>query len=625
MDSKIKQIQNIFISILVGVSSLYGFIFILLPYIESIAISNLYKNFLISVGYSFLLMILFYINVNGIMKMKELSLILKTKDTKLNNLYKIIDANIISTVTDLEGNIIETTSAFLKTYNYKSEEIIGKSNNIVKSNKVPIEIYVDLLETISKGEIWNGELLNITKNGQEIWINSTIFPEYDIENNIMRFRSISHNINEQKRANYLLENDALTGLPNKSAFEKSLKHAINLAERLKNKLVVIFIDIDNFKDINEQYSYHGGDRVLLEITKRLKGTLRQGDILSRYSGDEFVILVENTTDYDTLLLTESILDSIKQPIKMNKDDVTLSVSMGLALYPENGTSVFSLIKNADSAMIHVKNNGKNHYRFFDENIAKQYQKRIAIENAINKSLKNEGFVIFYQPKYDIKSKRIIGAEALIKMKDNTFTPTEFIAVAEECDKVKDITKYVIKHIINDIKYINNLIDESFNISINLSFNDVKDDEVLNYLISEFKLNDLNTSKIGIELTEYALMKNVSQTIYILKEFQNNNIEVSIDDFGTGYSSMSYLKLLPVDVIKIDKSFIDNIVTDIKDKHIVTAMINLSKSLNLDIIVEGIETIDQEDLLFKLGCNKGQGYLFAKPLTIEDFKNKLINN
>lgn len=275
-------------------------------------------------------------------------------------------------------------------------------------------------------------------------------------------------------------------------------------------------------------------------------------------------------------------------------------------------------------MINVKNNGKNHYRFFDENIAKQYQKRIAIENAINKSLENNGFILYYQPKYDIKSKKIIGAEALIKMKDNTFTPTEFISVAEECEKVKDITKYVIKHIIDDIKIINDFIDDKFNISINLSFNDVKDDEILNYLISEFKFNKIETSKIGIELTEYALMKNVNQTIEILKEFQNNNIEVSIDDFGTGYSSMSYLKLLPVDVIKIDKSFIDNIVIDIKDEHIVTAMINLSKLLNLDIIVEGIETLEQEELLYKLGCSKGQGYLFAKPLTIEDFKNKLIN-
>lgn len=631
--SKLKiEIDNVYGSLIVGFFSLIVFLFIFLPTIETILISPeslekyiMIRNYSLSFISCIFFVVILYILKHNFKIEKELNNSLKTKEKELKVLTNIVDKNIISTVTDINGKILEVTQSFLDIYEYSLEEVIGSSHNIIKSYKMPKEIYFDLWYNISAGNIWECELLNSSKSGKEVWIDTTIIPEYDDNNNIIKFRSISHNITDQKTANYLLEYDPLTNLPNKLSFDKLLNHAINVAKKNDTKLAIVFIDIDNFKNVNEKYGYFGGDEVLKIITKRLKSIIHNGDVLSRYSGDEFILLVENIKNNEIVKYIDDINSIISQSICMQDGHkISLSTSIGVSIYPENGEKSSDLIKNADSAMLNVKDNGKNDFKFYNDEISKFYKKRILIEHTLTKFIQNKDFYLLYQPKYDLQTKEIIGAEALIRMKDNVFYPNEFIAIAEESDKISDITKIVIEKIIKDIKLLNLNDKKDFNISINLSSKDLKDNTILNFLIDSCKENNVDHSLISIEITEYTLMKNIDHTIKILQNFRDHNIEISIDDFGTGYSSMNYLKLLPINAIKIDKSFIDNIDNNIKDKHIVKAMIDLSKALKLNIIVEGIETNSQEELLNKIGCQQGQGYLFSKPLPFDAFKEKLSN-
>lgn len=572
----------------------------------------------------------YYILIINFKKEKELNKSLIYKQKELDSLNNMVDKNIVSSLTDLNGNIIQVTNSFLELYKYSKEEIIGKPHNIIKSPKMPIEIYKDLWNSISNGNTWECELLNIDKNGKEIWVDTTIIPEKDEKTNkIIRYRAIAHDITDQKIANFLSEHDALTNLTNKNYFDLVLTSSINKASLNNKKLAIFFIDIDNFKDINEKYSYFGGDQVLKTISKRIKNILSDKDLLSRYSGDEFNLLIENLDDnYKETIerYIKKINEKINENIVMNNGDViSLTSSIGVSIFPTHGIKSIELIKNADTAMIYAKNNGKNSHKIFNEEILNLYKRKNLIEDTLTEYIKNKNFYLLYQPKYDLKTKKIIGAEALIRMKDNIFYPNEFISIAEETNKISEITKIVIENIIKDLKILDIKNRNDFNISINLSAKDLIDNSILYFLIDECEKNNINPSLISIEITEYTLMKNIDKTIEILQNFRDKNIEISIDDFGTGYSSMNYLKLLPINVIKIDKSFIDNIDNNIKDQYIVEAMINLSRALKLNIVVEGIETSSQEELLNKIGCESGQGYLFSKPITIKEFKNKIINN
>lgn len=590
---------------------------------------NLFKNPLLLFTISITLMI-YYILIVNYQKEKDLNKSLIYKQKELDCLNNIVDNNIISSLTDLNGNIIDVTESFLKLYGYKKEEVIGKSHSIVKSPKMPLEIYKDLWLSISQGKTWECELLNIDKNGKEIWVDTIIIPEKDEKTNqIIRYRAIAHDITDQKVANFLSEYDGLTNLTNKNHFDLTLTSSIIKAELNNKKLAIVFIDIDNFKDINEKYGYFGGDQVLKIISNRIKNIISDKDLLSRYSGDEFTLLIENLDEnYEETILhyINKINKKINENIIMNNEDnINLTTSIGVSIFPKDGNKSIDLIKNADTAMLYAKNNGKNSFKIFNEEIFKIYQRKILIEDTLSEYIKNKNFYLLYQPKYDLKTKKIIGAEALIRMKDNVFYPNEFISIAEKTNKITEITKIVIENVVRDLKKIDLKNKKDFNISINLSAKDLIDNSILYFLLNECEKNNIDHSLISIEITEYTLMKNIDKTIKILQNFRDKNIDISIDDFGTGYSSMNYLKLLPINVIKIDKSFIDNIDSNIKDQYIVEAMINLSKSLKLNIVVEGIETNAQEDLLNKIGCKSGQGYLFSKPILFEEFKNKIIND
>lgn len=592
-------------------------------------LNELYKSITEHIFMFMFFMIIFlvlYINKFKIIKELELNNFIETKNKELNDLNVIFDKNIISSITDINGKIVEVTQSFLDTYKFSLEEIIGKSHNILKSFKISNEVYKELWSTISKGKDWEGELLNISKDGEEIWISIKISPIFDKNGEIIKYRSISNNITDQKKALYLAKYDQLTELPNKVTFDNELSKALKRLGEDK-KLAIIFIDIDNFKDINEKYGYLGGDKVLKIITKRLKEVINKKDILARYSGDEFILLVENITKYKLSKYINNINDNLHKNIFMyddDKDRLNLTISIGISISNDNSNNVQDLIKSADTAKLYVKQHGKSNFKIFNEEINSFYKKKLLIEDTLTEYIKNKDFYLLYQPKYDLKSKEIIGGEALIRMKDNVFYPNEFISIAEETDKITDITKIVIEKIIEDLKELDLSSKPNFNISINLSSKDLNDSSILNFLLEECEKNNVDPSLISIEITEYTLMNNVDKTIKILQDFRDKNIEISIDDFGTGYSSMNYLKLLPINVIKIDKSFIDNIDSNIKDKHIVEAMINLSKALKLNIVVEGIETSSQEDLLNKIGCQSGQGYLFSKPISFEKFKNKIFN-
>jgi len=613
-----KDIYYINQALIVGAFTFAIFIFILYNEILYISEDFLSKYFqIINYGIGFIvgifMAVIFFLVFNNI-KRKNLYNLKRS----INSLNYIDNDNIISTLTNIDGTILNVTDSFYDTYGYTKDEVIGSNHNMIKSNKIPEEDYISLWYSIQKGEIWEGEFLNKTKNGEELWMAATIIPEID-NNKIVGYRSISYNITLQKKANFLLEHDSLTKLPNKFSFEKSIQHTVTIANKQDSKIAILFLDINNFKDINEQYEYKGGDEVIKIVANRIHKNLSNGDILSRHNGDEFIIMLEDIEDKNILGICNSIMNNIEQDIVINNDKINITVSIGVSIFPDNASTVSELIKNANSAMHYAKDKSQNNIIFFNTKISEMYKRKLDIESTILDCLKNDGFKLVYQPKYNIKTHKITGAEALIRMKNNKYYPNQFIDIAEQTSIISEISKFVIRKTFEDLSKIkNNIQDDEFRISINLSSQDIKDMSILNYILEYSSSYNVPTSKIGIEITEYTLMQDVNKTIETLNKFKEKGLKIYIDDFGTGYSSMNYLKLLPIDIIKIDKSFIDGLESDERDKHIVSAIVNLSNSLHFETVVEGIENDIQEKILLEMGCLFGQGYNYSRPLEFDDF-------
>jgi len=426
----------------------------------------------------------------------------------------------------------------------------------------------------------------------------------------------------ENRIMHLAHYDQLTKLPNRTLFQDMFKHSINIAKRRKNKVALAFIDIDGFKNVNDTKGHPVGDKLLIEIAKVIKKQIRNIDILSRLGGDEFTIIFENVkNDIYLIRILEKVLKSLEQEIIVENQSIFISASLGLSIYPNDGEDIHTLIKNADTAMYQAKENGKNGFCFYEKFMTSQALDYVALETAILSTIKNKEFLVYYQPKISAVDSSVIGTEALVRWisKDKGFiSPDKFIPIAENMHIVNKIDMFVLEQVCIDIKEYINLGYTEIKVSVNLSGYDIGVEDIYDEIIRIVNFYKVNPLNIEFEITETyfaSFNKHEMQTLNALKEY---GFSLSIDDFGTGYSSLNNIKKLPVEILKIDQSFIKDLEENEENKKLVKMIINLAHTFSLKAIAEGVETESHLKFLKEEGCDYIQGYLEGKPMPKEEF-------
>lgn len=434
-----------------------------------------------------------------------------------------------------------------------------------------------------------------------------------------------------QRLRTLAENDSLTGLANRYYFDESLRTAIPRANRLNDQLALLFLDLDNFKIINDSMGHDAGDQLLKEVARRLLHVVRNGDIVCRLGGDEFAILAHNFESQEPIiLLAERILEDLRRPILIKNTEQFISASIGVATYPDAGNNASDMLKAADLAMYRAKREGKNNYHFFSAALQAQVQERIRLEKELRSLIPTDHFVLYYQPIVDAKSLEITGVESLIRWDHPTrgiLPPSEFITLAEEIGLIVEIdSRSRLKACQQLSKWrAQNIVSETFTVRINVCAQMLTDEDLHTAIKNDLDKTELPGRCIGLEITESVLIENLAATAQLLHQIQSYGIEISVDDFGTGYSSMAYLKALPARTLKIDRTFVQGVPENSDDCRILRAMIVFGKSLNLKIVVEGIETKEQAKFCREYGADLLQGYLFSKPIASNNFEQLLLTH
>ena len=432
-----------------------------------------------------------------------------------------------------------------------------------------------------------------------------------------------HNLtlNEQEKLRHNLKHDYLTSLPNRLLLTDRLNQAIKHSSRDKRQLAIIFIDVDKFKIINDSLGHDVGDTLLKEIAKRLTSSMRESDTVSRFGGDEFVILVDGFKNiHDIITVINKMEKSFSKDILLDNIAHNVTLSMGISVFPDDGNSAQLLLKNADIAMYKAKLEGGNRYRFFTAKMNEETQKQIEIEKELHVGVKNGEFVLYYQPLVEAKSGKISGVEALIRWNHPTkglVFPDEFIEIAEESNVIIDMGNWIIEESMRQIVQWKEKGYELKKISINIAGKQLEHPDFIKYIKETLQKTNCKPEWIEVEIVERFAMKDVQKSIEILNELRKINIDIAIDDFGTGYSSLAYLKHLPITKLKIDRTFVKNILNSHKDRAIAESILALGSGLHLKILAEGVENEDERDFFQFNGCDEIQGYLFSKPLPAKE--------
>jgi len=440
------------------------------------------------------------------------------------------------------------------------------------------------------------------------------------------YKAIEEKESFVKEMKDLAFNDYLTSLPNRRSIKEKLSLFIKEASNSSKKLGILFVDLDEFKIINDTFGHNIGDDLLKKASIRLRNVIRTKDIVARLGGDEFVIVLHDVIEYGEVeCIANRIIEKFKEAFILNGIHIHTSCSIGISVFPENGGDLDTLFKNADIAMYKAKENGKNNFEIYDESMNDLSIRKLQIAEGLRIALEKEEFYLTYQPKVDILTKRITGLEALLRWNHPTFGllyPNEFIQIAEETGIIKEIDLHVLGLVCKQLKNWINSGLEPVNIAINISAQLFNEKTFIERVESILENNEIDTSFISMEITETTAMENKDYALRILNQLKKHNIQIHLDDFGTGYSSLCYLKTFPVDVLKIDKLFIDGIVKDKKDESIITSLINMAKSLGIKVVSEGVETIQQLKFLEENKCDEYQGFLFSKPVPIEEIEARL---
>ncbi|NLM72184.1 MAG: EAL domain-containing protein [Synergistaceae bacterium] len=534
-------------------------------------------------------------------------------------------------ITDADGTIRMVNSAFSAITGYSPEEAIGKTPRILKSNRNPPEFYQEFWRRLLEEGHWEGEIWNRRKNGE-------VYPEwmvctavYDEDGTPGHFVSVFNDLSEVKfkdaqielRSNF----DFLTGLPNKEVFQSRLEDEIARSADGDRRLALLVFDINRFKNINDTLGHFAGDVLLKQVGDFLSECAGPTAMVSRIGGDDFHILVPDVGGpEDIAARVKKVLGCLREPMEVEGHRLFISASVGISLFPDDGSDVDELTKRADIAMGKAKESGISSYRFFTDELGVSASLKLKIENALREGLERDEFYMNYQPKYCIRRGELSGVEALLRWDapDGPHPPTDFIPLAEETGLILPLGDTVFRKVFGQIAGWRK--EEVFlgEVAVNLSPRQFHQAGLLNRVKALLDEYGVPPSALGIEVTESGIMENLMDSIKVMSELKELGMTIYIDDFGTGYSSLNYLKRLPIDALKIDKSFIDNVLEDVNDSAIVRAVIGIARSLGLRVVAEGVETREQLEFLRQNGCDEIQGYLLSKPLPPERFGTFLEN-
>jgi diguanylate cyclase (GGDEF)-like protein len=476
----------------------------------------------------------------------------------------------------------------------------------------------------SKGE-WKGEIWNRKKSGEVypelLTINSIKDNSGTTSHYVAVFKDISEIKDSEEKLRLLAFHDALTSLPNRTLFLDRLKNAIVRAERVSGKLAILFLDMDNFKNINDILGHFTGDKYLQIIAERLSTICRDEDSVARLGGDEFVILIpEIGNQHGIAQITNRILRELEKPLVLNEHKFKPSASIGVAFFPEDGKDASTLMKNADLAMYKSKENGKGVSTLFNDEMNKQLKKKIRLEELLRSSLKNNEMTLLYQPKVSISNRDMNSAEALLRWNSKELgmvSPSDFIPIAEETGFILELGDWVLQQALRDLSDFQKVLSSDFEMAVNLSASQFHDKKLVTRIEQIIQTSQIDPSTVNLEITENMAMEESNKAIDIINRIKELGLSLSIDDFGTGYSSYNYLKQYKAKYLKIDKSFVDEIPEDKSSGLILKNIINLGHILNMEVIAEGVETEDQFHFLKSSNCDIIQGYYFSKPLSKEE--------
>lgn len=529
-------------------------------------------------------------------------------------------------VTNNKNEIIAINPALSNITGYSKSELIGKDPKIFSSGKQSRQFYKVMWEEIKLTGTWQGEICNTRKNGTDYpeWLSiNTIYDDYG---KVFRRIALFSDITEKKKKDALIlkqaNYDSLTNLPNRRMFIERLEQEIKISKRSEQKFALIFIDLDNFKSINDSRGHIYGDVLLVEAGKRITQCIREVDTVARLGGDEFTIILSDLSDiYNVEAICQKLLQALSEPYYISEMHTYISASLGITIYPNDASTTVELLKNADQAMYLAKSLGRNQFCYFTASMQEHALNKLELMNDLRKAISLNQLVVFYQPIVELKTGDICKAEALLRWNHpvrGMVSPAEFIPLAEESGLIIEIGDWVFKQTVQHVKQCQKQLGLDIQISVNKSPVQFRERVAQLDWLSYLAENKLSGDNIVIEITEGLLMNNNATTMERLAQFRAAGIELSMDDFGTGYSSLSYLKKFELDYLKIDQSFTKNLALGSEDMILSEAIITMAQKLGLKVIAEGIETEEQMQLLLDSGCDYGQGYYFSRPVPGEDF-------
>ncbi len=529
-------------------------------------------------------------------------------------------------ITDSENRIVSVNKAFSEVTGYPQEEVLGKPPEIFSSEKHDHAFYEDMRDTLTKAGHWRGELWNRRKDGKIVPHSYSISSVKDKDGKAINYVAIFSDISERKAAEEKIEQlahfDQLTGLPNRVMLQDHFRNALSMAHRNGEQLAVMFFDLDHFKNINDTLGHSIGDRLLKGVSGRIKTVIREEDTVSRLGGDEFIMILPRTDADGAAIVAEKLIKTVSSPYQIESHELLTTPSIGIAMYPDDGSDMETLSKNADAAMYQAKQTGRNRACFFTQEMQDRSVRNMKLGNALMRAIGNNQLTLCYQPQISMQDGRITGAEALLRWHHPEFgsvSPAEFIPIAESSGQIVQIGEWVLRTAAMQMKEWLNRGLPPMVMSVNLSAVQFRHVSLLNIVSGILDEAQLSPRYLELELTEAAAMDNPLAAIDVMKNLHQRGIRISIDDFGTGYSSLSYLKRFKVSKLKIDQSFVRDISEDPDDKAIVIAIINMASSLGLHTIAEGVETPSQLEFMKMNGCDVVQGYYFSKPLPAEEFE------